>query len=72
MLPIAGRAEVRAYLRGLFVAYPGRLAGVLTLHLVAAAAGLAAPRCSARWSSALPPAPRRGRSTGSPWPSPVS
>ncbi|GAA4248603.1 ABC transporter ATP-binding protein [Dactylosporangium darangshiense] len=43
MLPIAGRAEVRAYLRGLFVAYPGRLAGVLTLHLVAAAAGLAAP-----------------------------
>ncbi|MGI5245582.1 ABC transporter ATP-binding protein [Dactylosporangium sp. CA-139066] len=43
LLPIAGRAEVRAYLRGLFAAYPGRLAGVLTLHLLAAAAGLAAP-----------------------------
>src|SRR5258705_7231673 len=43
LLPIADRAQVRAYLRGLFSAYPGRLAGVLTLHLMAGAAGLAAP-----------------------------
>ncbi|WP_432831839.1 ABC transporter ATP-binding protein [Dactylosporangium sp. CA-092794] len=43
MLPVAGRAEVRAYLRGLFTAYPRRLALVLALHVLAAAAGLAAP-----------------------------
>ncbi|MER7001795.1 ABC transporter ATP-binding protein [Dactylosporangium sp. NPDC000555] len=43
MLPIAGPAQVRAYLRGLFAAHPGRLALVLALHLAAAVAGLAAP-----------------------------
>ncbi|GAA2364011.1 ABC transporter ATP-binding protein [Dactylosporangium salmoneum] len=43
MLPIASPAQVRAYLRGLFAAYPGRLSVVLVLHLAAAAAGLAAP-----------------------------
>ncbi|MFI5913424.1 ABC transporter ATP-binding protein [Dactylosporangium sp. NPDC051541] len=43
MLPIASRAQVRAYLRALFTDYPWRLAGVLALHLTGAAAGLAAP-----------------------------
>ncbi|MEV6930802.1 ABC transporter ATP-binding protein [Dactylosporangium sp. NPDC051485] len=43
MLPIASPAQVRAYLGGLFAAYPGRLSVVLVLHLSAAAAGLAAP-----------------------------
>jgi ABC-type multidrug transport system fused ATPase/permease subunit len=44
MLPVAGPAEVRAYLRGLFADHPGRLAVVVGLHLAAAVAGLAAPR----------------------------
>ncbi|GAA3450072.1 ABC transporter ATP-binding protein [Dactylosporangium matsuzakiense] len=43
MLPIASRPQVRAYLRALFTDYPGRLAGVLALHVTGAAAGLAAP-----------------------------
>ncbi|MET7393617.1 ABC transporter ATP-binding protein [Dactylosporangium sp. NPDC005572] len=43
MLPVATGAEVRAYLRRLFAAYPRTLAWVLALHLLAAVAGLAAP-----------------------------
>jgi ABC-type multidrug transport system fused ATPase/permease subunit len=44
MLPVAGAAEVRRYLRHLFATHPRMLALVLVLHLTAAVAGLAAPR----------------------------
>ncbi|WP_432980228.1 ABC transporter ATP-binding protein [Dactylosporangium sp. CA-233914] len=43
MLPVASPPEVRRYLRALLTAHPGRLAGVLALHVLGAAAGLAAP-----------------------------
>jgi len=44
MLPVATAAEVRAYLRHLFVTHPRMLTLVLALHLTAAVAGLVTPR----------------------------
>jgi len=43
ILPIATRAEVRAYARQLTLRHPRALAGALVLHALAAFAGLAAP-----------------------------
>lgn len=43
ILPIATRAEVRAYARRLTLRHPRELAGALALHALAAFAGLAAP-----------------------------
>ncbi|MCW2939389.1 MAG: ABC-type multidrug transport system, ATPase and permease component [Actinomycetia bacterium] len=43
ILPIATRAEVRAYARRLTLRHPRALAGALALHALAAFAGLAAP-----------------------------
>ncbi len=44
ILPVATRREVRAYARRLMLQHPGRLATALTLHGVAATAGLISPR----------------------------
>ncbi|WP_416902395.1 ABC transporter ATP-binding protein [Micromonospora echinospora] len=43
-LPVADAAQVRRYARTLARRHPGPLAGALTLHAAAAAAGLAGPR----------------------------
>ncbi|RNL65462.1 ABC transporter ATP-binding protein [Nocardioides marmoriginsengisoli] len=43
-LPIAGGSDVRRYLRGLFGRHPRAIGIALALHVLAAAAGLAAPR----------------------------
>ncbi len=44
ILPVADQAQVRAYARRLVLKYPGTLALALTLHGLAAVAGLVAPR----------------------------
>lgn len=44
MLPVAGPADVRRYLKDLFRRHPRTILTALALHVVAAAAGLAAPR----------------------------
>ncbi|GAA0378158.1 ABC transporter ATP-binding protein [Microbispora corallina] len=44
ILPVADRAQVRAYARRLTLKYPRELAAALVLHALAAVAGLAAPR----------------------------
>ncbi|MFC4532527.1 ABC transporter ATP-binding protein [Sphaerisporangium dianthi] len=44
ILPVADQAQVRAYARRLTLKYPGSLALALSLHGLAAVAGLAAPR----------------------------
>jgi ABC-type multidrug transport system fused ATPase/permease subunit len=44
LLPVADRAEVRAYARRLTLRHPFELAGALALHALAAVCGLAAPR----------------------------
>ena len=43
-LPVADARQVRRYARGLMRRHPRALAGALTLHALAAVAGLAAPR----------------------------
>ncbi|MEU0520001.1 ABC transporter ATP-binding protein [Streptosporangium sp. NPDC006007] len=43
ILPVADRAQVRAYARGLTLKYPGALTVALGLHALAAVAGLAVP-----------------------------
>ena len=44
ILPVATRREVRAYARRLMLGYPRQLATALTLHGLAATAGLVSPR----------------------------
>ncbi|MBO9523639.1 MAG: ABC transporter ATP-binding protein [Nocardioidaceae bacterium] len=44
MLPVAGAPEVRRYLQDLFRRHPRTILTALALHVLAAAAGLAAPR----------------------------
>ncbi|GAB3907682.1 hypothetical protein GCM10027612_81150 [Microbispora bryophytorum subsp. camponoti] len=44
ILPVADRAQVRAYARRLTLKYPRQLGLALALHALAAAAGLVAPR----------------------------